>query len=123
MIHLVDMLVIEKDEDDEVYDLDLVKRTADGVIELVPGAGWLAIRIEDGCLSFIVVEFHSGPSTRDGVVVDGIKVERVFDGYGYHEVLRELRHTHWGESGYIYYPNGKIITAAFEALREWFDCD
>jgi hypothetical protein len=35
--------------------------------------------------------------------------------------LRECRHTYWGEDGYLFYPDGKVITAAFKELSKYFD--
>lgn len=35
--------------------------------------------------------------------------------------LRELRHTNWGEGGYLFYPDGALIADAFSKLERWFD--
>ena len=45
----------------------------------------------------------------------------VFQGEGPSDNLRELRHTYWGEDGYIFYVNGIEITEAFAHLAEYFD--
>jgi|ERR1700760_2449473 len=126
MSDLIDMLTVEHCDGDQVYDLDHVKSVAHRVIDLVHGGSWLALHFGESWLSFVVFRHASGPSTRNGVVVDGIKGSIVFYGCG-SSGLRELRHTYWGDDrsqpGYLFYPNGKAITAAFAALQEWFDCD
>jgi hypothetical protein len=105
-----------------VYDEAQVRTMAHECFEL--DSGVLAVDCEDGInVNFAVFAFHSGPSTRDGVAVDGAKLQVVFHGSGPSGALRELRHTHWGEGGYVFYPNAKLIAAAFAALTRWFDCD
>lgn len=127
MDDLIDRLkpeVLSHDATTTVYDLAHIKATARRCIDLDPGL--LAVDDDDGHVSFVVFEFNSGPSTRAGVEVDGVKMERVLHGRGFSGALRELRHTYWGESsnaGYIYYLNGKLIANALAALREWFDLD
>lgn len=44
-----------------------------------------------------------------------------FHGKGLSGALRECRHTYWGEDGYIFYPNGKVISEAFKELSIYFD--
>ena len=126
---LFDRLNAEPDPIDlrgRVYDLAAVRAAADRVIDLDAPGRILAVSIRDGLhVSFVVFDFHSGPSTAsDGKVVDGIKLALVFHGNGPSGNLRELRHTWWGEdgAGYLFSPNSKLIAAAFGALREWFDC-
>lgn len=77
-----------------------------------PGTAWV---------SFVVVEWVSGPST-DGAMP--ALYQPLFHGEGPSAPLRELRHTHWGhaDDGYLHEPNGALIAAAFEALKRWFDC-
>ena len=124
---LIDRLDPEIDEDhtgDVVYDLAKIKATAPLCIDLEPGL--LAVMDNDGWISFVVFSWHSGPTTKDGVVVDGEKMERLFHGCGPAGCLRELRHSYWGEggnSGYISCLNGKTIINALGRLREWFDLD
>lgn len=128
MIDLLDRLTAEDESavngcDGKVYDLAEIRATAKCCIDL-DGDGLIAVdNAVDHHVSFVVFRFHSGPSTRDGVVVDGEKMSVVFHGNGPSGALRELRHTYWGENGYIFYPHGVLIASAFEALREWFDCD
>ena len=89
--------------------------------------GLLAVLIQDELwVSFAVFSFESGPSTVENDVIEGILWNRVFHGSGPTGVLRELRHTYWGEpdnSGYIFYPSATLITMAFEKLKTWFDCE
>lgn len=125
MSELFDQLTSELDEisgDTKVYDLAHVRAMAHRVDDL--GFGYLAVNIVDGLhVSFVVFRFHCGPATKNGVEVAGEKVQMVFRGSGPSGSLRELRHTHWGEDGYIFYPDAKLIAAAFDRLAEWFDCD
>lgn len=39
------------------------------------------------------------------------------------EGLRECRHTYWGDSGYLFYPNKKQIIACLEWLSQYFDME
>lgn len=112
-----DQCIVFADED--------IRQQASEVIDL-EGGGLLAVDTgQESWLSFVVLEFFSGPATMDGVVVEGIRYQRVFHGSG-SAGLRELRHTYWGNGdggGYIFYPSGKLITDAFKHLLKWFDCD
>lgn len=124
MADLYERLTPERNPVDDksvVFDLAHIKSVAPRCIEL--GSGVLAVDDSDSWVSFAVFQSHIGPSTVEGKVVDGEKMELVFRGCGAGVVLRELRHTYWGESGYLFYPNGNLIAQAFAALREWFDCD
>lgn len=126
MIELIDQLYTEPDPTSDasdlrgVYDLATIRTTATRCIDLVDDAV-LAVRIEDIHVSFAVFQLHCGPATRNGVVVDGAKMSLVFAGNGPSGALRELRHTNWGERGYLFDPPAKVIAAAFKALAEWFD--
>jgi hypothetical protein len=124
-MELIDMLKPDPEEDRQglEYDLAMIRATADGVHDL-PG-GILAYRDDpEGWYSFACFEWVGGPSTRDGVIVDGEKMELVFHGHGGKQ-LRECRHTYWGhggeESGYLFYMPGSLITAAIAKLGEIFD--
>lgn len=84
--------------------------------------GWLVLYREEDhqdWLHFAVMQFYHSDS--DG---SNIRLSCIFYGDG-PTSLRELRHTYWGNegdgSGYIFYPNKKIICSAFEALTEFFD--
>lgn len=126
MIDLIDQLSTEPDPTSDasdlrgVYDLATIRATATRCIDLVDEAV-LAVRIEDIHVSFAVFQLHRGPATRNGVVVDGAKMSVVFSGNGPSDALRELRHTNWGDGGYLFDPPARVIAAAFEALKEWFD--
>ena len=79
---------------------------------------WLALdKTSEYWLKFAIVEFHY--SNGDGT---NTMVRVTFHGEG-SSGLRECRHTYWGEDGqgYIFYPHGKVISAAFILLSEYFD--
>ena len=102
-----------------LYDVATIRRTAARCVDL-SNDGLLAVADVDNWTSFAVFAFAMGESVRNGVVVDGPKMAFVFSGEG-PASLRELRHTEWGEDGYLHYPSAKLIIAAFEALKDWFD--
>ncbi len=80
------------------------------------GKGWLVLKREtDLWLKFAVLEFHSSDEK------DQVTTTCLFHGEGTLGSLRECRHTYWGESGYLFYPNGPLITAALQQLSEFFD--
>lgn len=117
--------VLKAEEDykgDLVYRLEDIVRAATETIVLVdrrdaPEAV-LAVLQDDGdsLLSFGVFEFAcSEISGADA------KYSCVFHGYGYTEYLRELRHTHWGDKGYLFYPSHDTIVKALGELKRWFD--
>jgi hypothetical protein len=110
---------------DPTYADEEVRCKSTTVIELCmhngrPG-GLLCVREDDIHVSFVVLTFASS------TVEDAQTMwRRVFHGSGPSGALRELRHTYWGEvdnSGYIFYPNARLITEAFHHLNRWFDCD
>lgn len=47
--------------------------------------------------------------------------EIVASGDGVAGSLREPRHTWFGDNGYIFYVNPKLLTWAFKQLERWFD--
>lgn len=115
-------------KNDPVYAEPEIRKVATRVVDL-PG-GLLAVcepdDPDDTWTEVALFSFSMGPATENGVEVEPAMFEHVFHGGGPAKVLRELRHTYWGEpnnNGYIFYPHGKLIAAAFEALKEWFDCD
>lgn len=124
MIDLLERLTPVADDVNEgetVYPEPNIRATAHRTIEL-PG-GLLAVQvIEELHVSFVVFSAVRGPSTRDGVEVEPAMYQVTFCGEGPSGNLRELRHTYWGKDGYIFYVNAELITSAFAALREWFDC-
>ncbi len=101
---------------DTVYSLDRARERYE-VRELGYG-GYLVLNHEPATLwlNFAVLEFHS--SEADG---GNVQLSCVFHGEGPSSSLRECRHTYWGESGYLFYPDGRIIAAAFKELAEFYD--
>lgn len=76
----------------------------------------VAVREEGIKVEFVVLSWCSASD-------QGSEYEHVFHGYGYSGALRELRHSYWGEDGYIFYPQASVITSALTMLKEWFDVD
>jgi hypothetical protein len=123
MIQMLEPEPAPTGDDMKVYDERAIKLAAMHTRELCNG-GLLAVQVEDELhVSFAVFRGAFGPSTINGKIVDGPKVELMFHGHGPSGSLRELRHTVWGarEDGYIFDPDMSIIGAAFTALGEWFD--
>jgi len=124
---MIELLTAVRDRDRVSYDDADIRAKASEVYELADGNGLLAVSIRDLDVSFVVFAFESGPATDcTGAIVDGAKWQHVFNGSGPSDPLRELRHTYWGDpdnSGYIFYPSAKLITAAFDKLKTWFDCE
>ncbi len=112
------------EDDDYIHSIDEIQAT-DGIdVRELPG-GWLVLKrdAKDSpsgglWLHFAVLEFRRSDD-------EGEFAPCLFFGEGpggaKGESLREGRHTYWGEDGYIFYPNGKLITAAFRALAEFYD--
>ena len=84
-------------------DLDLVR------------LGLLAYRVKDGMVNLAVLAWAGGEGAE-------CRYYPVFEGEGFLG-LRELRHTWWGENGYIHFVNRRTIEDAFEVLSKWFDLD
>ena len=112
---------------DDFCDSDIRAASTD-VVDL-PG-GLLAIDIDPGGADQFTLFDHTGG---EGTADSPFAYKVIVYGIGYSS-LRELRHTFWGtprsgeypgghSDGYIFYPNAKLIAAAFEALKRWFDCD
>lgn len=122
-LEMLTPITLDWGADHVVYDLEEVERVATRVVRL-NGDSVLAVHVAtDGSsrTMFGVFDFHHGPVTRDGESVAGVRVVPVFHGYGFSGPLRELRHTWWGEDGYLPSPPGEVITRALAALGEWFD--
>lgn len=75
---------------------------------------YMLIRITDAHVEFAFFSF-----VEEGK--HGVLLEVVMYGDGYTDSLRECRHTYWGDSGYIFYPNAKHFTAIFKELAVYFD--
>lgn len=102
------------------YALDELRKKFD--VRELPG-GWLVLKHDStfgNWMQFTVLQFAT--SNSDGSNEFG-SIVFYGDGPGGKpdESLRECRHTYWGEDGYIFYPNGKLISSAFAALSEFYD--
>lgn len=117
---LKDCLHGDSDEENTYYALD--KCRTFNMIELAgPSNGWL-IWSQDETFSLWIrfAVFASGGSDLDD---SNVRMNCIFHGEGPSGNLRECRHTWWGENseGYVFYPDGDIICAAFKVLAQWFD--
>lgn len=136
MKSVMDRLEPELDHnDDPVYAAADIRRVASEVVELgdtrqlKPGdaaMGLLAVcwelDKEPGWVEVALFQWQMGPGS-DG---SDAMYSRVMHGGGPSHVLRELRHTYWGEpdnAGYIFYPHADLIIGALTALKRWFDLD
>lgn len=108
---------VNKDDNNIYYSLDNIK-TKHEVRNLDDhDSGYLVLdNKEEDWLRFAVLEFVS--SKYDGT---DVKVNMVFHGDGPSNNLRELRHTWWGNEGYLFYPNFKTIKSALDMLLEFYD--
>lgn len=101
-----------------VYSLDVLRKKFE--VKELRHDGWLVLNWdkERFILEFAVLEFHS--SEADGA---DTRASLIFHGVGPTDALRECRHTWWGDegTGYVFYPNGPVILAAFQALSEFYD--
>lgn len=71
-------------------------------------------------LKFAVLELYE--AFLDGEKKEVTLTTLVFYGEGPVGNLRECRHTWWGDDdGYLSFPSGRVIMAAFEALAEYYD--
>jgi hypothetical protein len=106
---------LEADADNE-YSLDAVR----GAFEVVPleKDGYLILNFDKDrfWLNFAVLRWQSS-NQKGGDVHCGM----VFHGSGPTGSLRELRHTWWGEDGYLFYVPGALVSNAFKALSAYFD--
>ena len=115
---MIDWLDWESGDDDSVLYPLLEAKARWQVKELVPGWGWLVLNIgEHNWIKFAVLQYAK--ANGDG---SDIKTCVLFHGEGPSGALRECRHTYWGdERGYIFYPKGHVISAAFAVLAEYYD--
>lgn len=104
------------DKDEIVYSLDKIP-VAYEIREITNG--WVVLNWHDETwLKFAVLEFNHSDGDGSNTVTTP-----VFHGEGPSGSLRECRHTYWGYDGYIFYPNGQLITEAFKVLSEFYDLD
>lgn len=111
------------DAGDRVYVREDMVKHSDLIIELCDSA-LLVVREERedySFTSFAVMQLDAGPSTRDGVECDPAEYSHLFSGEGPASNLRELRHTYWGDEGYLFDPPATVIADAFKHLKRWFD--
>lgn len=106
--------------DEPVYREPDLRAAAPYVIDLSSGL-LLVDDTKDHWIEIALMDFVSGPATIDGHEVDPAFYARLMHGNGAGTPLRELRHTFWGDTGYIFYPNRKLIVEALDALSRWFD--
>jgi hypothetical protein len=73
-------------------------------------------------VNFAILRCVTEYTSDDGTLMT--EASCVFYGEGPSGNLRECRHTYWGEDdngGYIFYPYGPLIVAAFKRLSDFFD--
>jgi len=103
--------------DEEVYSLDKMKELSTEHVELPSNGHLFYYREADGLhLNFFVGGFHTSDVDNKNVVID-----KIWTGCGPTGNLRELRHSFFGENGYIFYVNLDILEAASKDLRRYFD--
>lgn len=122
MTWMIDRLTAEPDvaiDGNEVYDLAQIHAVADRVIDLGAGAV-MTIAIDSEIVDLAVFGFSYGPTLPPQY---GVKLYLILHGDGPAGELRELRHTYWGDDGYLFYPDVRVIVAAMAALKEWLDVE
>lgn len=99
------------------YRLKEIQQKATEVIE-IGGCHWLALyseeKLGDGWMEFALFGLSFGDVGEEVVTP-------VFHGMGPSGALREMRHTYWGDEGYLFYAPGKTIAEAFQVLGKYFD--
>ena len=120
--HRPDWMHGEDERDHFVYSIDHLRASVDVEVRDLSG-GWLVLKRDATdspsrglWLRFAVLEFFQ--SDVGGANPFGACL---FFGDGPVGNLRECRHTYWGEDGYVFGPNGKLIVAALRALSEFYD--
>jgi hypothetical protein len=108
-------------EGDLEYEDADIRRHATEIHELGPrnhgNSGLLAVHVRDEFfVSFVLFRFGSCETANTN-----IRWSRVMDGEGPGDGLRELRHTNWGDAGYIFYAPMKLIAEAMGVLGKYFD--
>ncbi len=107
IVHIDDWICYSLDEAREKYEV----RDLGADVYLV--LNWDEEKI---WLKFALFTFHSSEMNDENTL---LSVQ--FFGEGPANILRECRHTYWGDDGYLFYPNGSAIAAGFKALSEFFD--
>ncbi len=102
-------------QDEPLFDLSYLKEKYE--VHSISESGYIIINDQkDDFVKFAVMSFYM--SDLDD---SNIKVSLVFHGEGPSGALRELRHTWWGDNGYVFYPNADIICNSLQFLKKYFD--
>jgi hypothetical protein len=72
----------------------------------------------DGTGAFWYLEWAGGPSTKDGVEVEGPRYELRFHGWA--TGLDGVRHLYFTDDGYVFYPQSSMLIEALQALYKLF---
>lgn len=100
------------DPDEKRIEVDL---RADVTVRKEPdGDGLLLVRDNRGWITWALLAF----SSTDGVRTQYDVLAR---GEGTGGCLREARHTWFGDAGYVFYIDAKLLAWGLEQLKEWFE--
>lgn len=111
-------------EEHDERELDLVRLETPPTDVQHFGIGHHALRVheqEGFYVTWVLFDFAQC-SLKAGVEVDH-RYKVLAHGYGPSGSLREARHTHIGERGYVFYVMPDLLTAAFKILERWFNFD
>lgn len=105
-----------------LYDLALVKKVFNEVLELQEGCSWLAMKWdntdEEGnptWIDFCLFEFNTG-------IDDKTLLKKIWYGSGISGNLREFRHSYFGDGdGYVFYAPLEAMALSIGVLRKYFD--
>lgn len=114
MLDWIKTNVIEIWDDNYVYSLKACQNFE--VVPLIKDYSYLVLKwdSEKFNLDFAVMEFFMSD-------MSDTMLKCTFYGSGPTGNLRECRHTYWGENGYVFYPHGPTIIAAFKELSKYYD--
>jgi hypothetical protein len=99
--------------------LELIEKNEGTAVERLTDDCWLALKFYDDRAWLEFAAFYFTASDFDG---SNILVECFLKGDGPSDILRECRHTWWGdENGYMFYVNKKNIVAVLNRLSDFFD--
>jgi hypothetical protein len=71
---------------------------------------------------FAIMKFRTR-QTYPETETDNTKLDVIWHGKGPISVLRELRHSYFGDNGYIFYVNRKDMELSFEYLSKYYDME
>lgn len=103
---------LEKEED---YYLFFPSKEYDFEVVRLSSGGYILLRWE----SDLWLEFAVFSDAGEGDDSMGLMLQ--FHGRGPVGILRELRHTYWGENGYLFYPNVITIKEGLDFLSQFYD--